>query len=65
MFFIVIVMLAATALLYIAGPLQNHGHAWADQVCTTAQGLCGYPNAVAIAAAIAFITYAIMQMQKP
>jgi hypothetical protein len=65
MFFIVMLMLAATGLLYIAGPLQNHGHAWADQVCATAQGLCGFPNSVAVATAIAFITYVIMQMQKP
>jgi hypothetical protein len=62
MFFVALLLLAATGLFYGAASLQYHGYAWADQTCASAQSLCDSPHIVAIGAVAAIAIFFAMQM---
>ena len=62
MFFVTLLLLAATGLFYGAASYQNHGYAWADQTCARMQSLCGSPHIVAIGAVAAIVVFFTMQM---
>ena len=40
---------------YGASNLRNHGHVWADQVCTVASSVCASPHWVGAAAVIVIL----------
>ena len=62
MFFVALLLLAATGLFYAAAFYQNHGYAWADQTCASLQSLCDSPHTVAIGAVAAIVIFFAMQM---
>jgi hypothetical protein len=55
MIFIVVLLLATTAVVYWAASNLNHGIYWADRICTDAPILCDNPRWLLIASAIAII----------
>jgi hypothetical protein len=57
MFWIMAVAIALTALGYGASTYQNHGYAWADQVCRSADALCSSPHWFALAAVALLLVY--------
>lgn len=56
---VAVTLCTASAVLYLAGLYQNHGHRWADQVCQVTGNLCAYPDWLALCALIA-VTAAVV-----
>jgi hypothetical protein len=64
MIFIVVLLLAATAVIYWAASNANHGVYWADRICTEVQILCNEPKwlfAACVAAIIATLVRRVMR----
>jgi len=57
--FVAVMLCAVSAVLYLAGVYQNHGHRWADQVCSVTGNLCAYPDWLGLLAIIA-VTLAVV-----
>lgn len=57
--FVAVTLCTAAGVLYFAGLYHNHGHRWADQVCTVTGNLCAYPDWLALLAIIA-VTAAVI-----
>jgi hypothetical protein len=64
MVYIVVLLVAASAIVYWAASNANHGVYWADRICTEVQILCDQPKwllAVCAAAIIGEIVRRVMR----
>jgi hypothetical protein len=54
---LVLGLIAGTAIIYGASLQQNHGYAWADNLCSVASFLCTSPSWAAVATIAFSIIY--------
>jgi hypothetical protein len=64
-FAILVVLIAATALFYIIGPLQGHD-SWVDDICRNTRTLysydaCGRPEYLSVACAVMAVIYLLLK----
>jgi hypothetical protein len=58
---LLIALVVATGVFYLAASLTGHGGGWATDVCFQAPTLCEHPLWMGYASAVMFVFYVILQ----
>jgi hypothetical protein len=57
---LLLLLVVAAGLSYVAGGLQGHGFIWAYQVCSATAGLCDHPDWAILAAGCVGLAYFVL-----
>ncbi len=58
---LLLVLIPAAGLIYLAGELRGQGVVWAYRLCLAAGGLCDHPSWLAVATAGVAVAYLVMR----